>query len=54
MKEDTEKISCHICKKIIPKAADLDSVGQEYVFDFCNVECMDYWKKNKESKKKKE
>ncbi len=54
MKEDNEKISCHVCKKIIPKAAALHSEGQEYVAHFCNVECMDYWKKEKESKKKKE
>lgn len=54
MKEDTEKISCHVCKKIIPKAAALHSEGQEYVLHFCNVECMDYWKKDKEGKKKKE
>ena len=54
MKEDTEKIACHVCKKTIPKATALHSEGQEYVVHFCNVECMDYWKKEKESKKKKE
>ncbi len=54
MKEDTEKISCHVCKKTIPKAAALHAEGREYVVHFCNVECMDYWKKEEESKKKKE
>ena len=54
MKDDMEKIACHICKKIIPKAAALHSEGQEYVLHFCNVECIDYWKKEQEKKEKKE
>jgi YHS domain-containing protein len=53
MKEDIEKIACHVCKKIIPKAAALHAEGQGYVLHFCNVECLDYWKKEKEGKKKK-
>ena len=52
MKGDMEKIACHVCKKMIPKAAALHSEGQEYVFHFCDTECMDYWKKEEEKKKK--
>ncbi|UCC40758.1 MAG: DUF3330 domain-containing protein [Candidatus Aminicenantes bacterium] len=50
MKEN-EKLSCHVCKKIIPKAAALNAEGEEYVLHFCNIECMDYWKKEKKEKK---
>lgn len=34
MNEDKEKIACHVCKKMIPKAAAVHSEGKEYVFDF--------------------
>lgn len=50
MKEENDKIACHICKKIIPKAAALHSEGEEYVLHFCNIECMDYWKKKEDKK----
>ena len=52
MKEE-EKIACHVCKKEIPKAAAVHAEGQDYVLHFCNVECMDYWKKE-EAKKQEE
>jgi YHS domain-containing protein len=51
--EDTKKISCHICKKEIPKAAALNAEGEEYVYYFCQTECLDYWDKEKEKKEKK-
>jgi len=44
-KNNEEKIACHVCQKLIPKAAALHTEGQEYVFHFCNVECLDHWKK---------
>jgi hypothetical protein len=50
---EEQKIACHICKKDIPKAAALHAEGEEYVLHFCNIECMDYWKKEKKDKKKK-
>ena len=46
MEENSQKISCHVCKKMIPKSAALNAEGEEYVLHFCNTECMDYWKKN--------
>ncbi len=53
MNETQEKISCHICKKEIPKAAALTAEGQDYVLNFCDISCLDYWKKeNKEDKDK--
>jgi hypothetical protein len=52
--KDEEKIACHICKKEIPKAAAVHSEGEEYVLHFCDVGCLDYWKKEKEKKKEKE
>ncbi|MFB0565443.1 MAG: DUF3330 domain-containing protein [Candidatus Aminicenantaceae bacterium] len=53
MKEDIEKISCHVCKKIIPKAAALHAEGEAYVHYFCESECLDYWKKEKKAERKK-
>jgi len=45
MKEKEErKIACDVCRKLIPKAAALHAEGKEYVFHFCNIECLDYWK----------
>ncbi|TET20176.1 MAG: DUF3330 domain-containing protein [Candidatus Aminicenantes bacterium] len=51
MNEDKEKIACHVCKKMIPKAAAVHSEGKEYVLHFCNTECLDYWKEEKKEKK---
>lgn len=51
MNEEKEKIACHVCKKMIPKAAAVHSEGMEYVLHFCNTECLDYWKKEKKEKK---
>ena len=52
MKEE-EKLSCHVCKKLIPKATALNAEGEEYVLHFCNIECLDYWKEEKKEKKEK-
>jgi hypothetical protein len=51
--KDEEKIACHVCKKEIPKAAALHSEGQEYVLHFCDIGCLDHWKKEEEKKKEK-
>jgi hypothetical protein len=53
MKDDVEKISCHVCKKLIPKATALHAEGQEYVHHFCDTECLDYWKEKQEKEQKK-
>jgi len=47
MSEKEEKIACHVCKKMIPKATAMHAEGEEYVLHFCNLDCMDYWKKEK-------
>ncbi|MFQ6037476.1 MAG: DUF3330 domain-containing protein [Candidatus Aminicenantales bacterium] len=49
-KED--KIACHVCRKEIPKAAALHAEGEEYVLHFCDISCLDFWKKEKKDKKK--
>lgn len=54
MKKEEEKISCHVCKKIIPKAAAMHAEGEEYVLHFCNIECLDFWKKQERKKSEKE
>jgi len=53
MAEKFEKIACHVCKKMIPKAAALHAEGQGYVLHFCEIKCLDYWKKEQEKKKKR-
>lgn len=53
MTEEQEKIACHVCRKEIPKSAALQAEGQDYVYYFCNTECLNYWKKNKEKDKTK-
>ena len=45
MKPKEEKIACHICREMIPKAAALHAEGQDYVVHFCSLDCLDYWKK---------
>jgi len=51
MKKKEEKIACHVCKKIIPKAAALHAEGKEYVLYFCHIDYLNYWKKEKKKKK---
>jgi hypothetical protein len=51
MKEKKEKkLPCHVCKKMIPKAAALHPEGQDYVLHFCSLECLDYWQNRKNRK----
>jgi YHS domain-containing protein len=52
MKEE-EKIACHVCKKVIPKSAALQAEGKDYVYYFCNTDCLNYWKKNQKKKENK-
>ncbi|MFC2170337.1 DUF3330 domain-containing protein [Acidobacteriota bacterium] len=51
MKEEEKQIACHVCKKIIPKAAAVHAEGEEYVYHFCKTECLDYWEQGKKEKK---
>jgi hypothetical protein len=53
MSENEEKIACHVCKTMIPKATALHAEGEEYVLHFCNLDCMDYWRNQKKDKEKK-
>jgi YHS domain-containing protein len=48
-----DKIACQVCKKEIPKSAALNAEGAEYVQYFCNTDCLDYWKKEKEESEDK-
>ncbi|HOI45913.1 MAG TPA: DUF3330 domain-containing protein [Candidatus Aminicenantes bacterium] len=48
---DEEKISCHVCRKEIPRAAALHAEGRDYVLHFCNTECLDYWKREEAAEK---
>jgi hypothetical protein len=43
-----EKIACHVCQKLIPKAAALHAEGKEYVLHFCDISCLDHWQKEQE------
>jgi NAD-dependent dihydropyrimidine dehydrogenase PreA subunit len=51
--DEEKKISCHVCKKEIPKAAALNAEGEEYVYYFCQTECLDYWNEKKDKNDKK-
>ncbi len=51
--DNDDKIACHVCKHEIPKSAALNAEGSEYVHFFCNVDCLDYWKKEKDGKEEK-
>ena len=51
MSEDTEKIACHVCKKMIPKAAALHAEGADYVHHFCDTSCLAFWEEDKEKNK---
>jgi len=53
MTDEGEKIACDVCKKEIPKAAALHPEGEEYVLNFCSIECLDFWKEEQEKNKKK-
>lgn len=50
MSANEEKIACHVCKTTIPKAAAVHAEGEGYVLHFCNLDCLDYWKKKKKEK----
>lgn len=54
MSENNEKIACHVCKKMIPKAAALHAEGAEYVHHFCDTSCLAFWEEDKEKDKDKE
>ena len=54
MIKEQEKISCHICKKEIPKAAALTAEGKEYVLNICDISCLDYWNNKKKENKAKD
>ncbi len=53
MEKDEEKIPCHVCRSMIPKAAALHAEGQDYVLHFCSLECLDYWKEKEKDQEKK-
>jgi len=36
---------------MVPKAAALHAEGQDYVLHFCNIECLDFWKNQKDKAK---
>jgi len=52
MSEQEEKIACHVCKQTIPKATAVHAEGEEYVLHFCNLDCLDYWKKEQNKREK--
>lgn len=52
MKDEEEKIACSVCKKLIPKASALHAEGEEYVLHFCNIDCLDHWKKHGQKEKR--
>ncbi len=47
--EDREKITCHVCRKMIPSATALHAEGQEYVLHFCDIGCLEHWQEEQKA-----
>ncbi|MBN1222124.1 MAG: DUF3330 domain-containing protein [Candidatus Aminicenantes bacterium] len=52
MSDDDKKIACHVCKKIVPKAAAVHTEGAGYVLHFCDTSCLTFWEENKKEDNK--
>jgi len=41
--DETEKVSCDMCKKEIPRSVVLSVEGADYTYHFCSPECKDHF-----------
>ena len=49
-KMTTEKVSCEICLKEIPRSEAKCVEAQDYFMNFCGLDCYEKWTKQKEQK----
>jgi hypothetical protein len=40
----SEKVSCEVCKKEVPRSAAVNFEVKDYVAHFCGLECYAQWK----------
>jgi YHS domain-containing protein len=43
--EEPEKVLCHVCQAVVPKATAVRASADGVVFYFCDDECLDLWEK---------
>ena len=49
-KTTIEMVSCDICMKEIPRSEGKSIEAQDYVMNFCGLDCYEKWLKQKEQK----
>ena len=42
--EETEKVSCELCLKEIPRSEAKNVEVNDYLLHFCGLDCYDKWK----------
>ncbi|MDH5719194.1 MAG: DUF3330 domain-containing protein [Spirochaetia bacterium] len=52
-KENEELVSCEICLKELSKAEAKSAEAQDYVLNFCGIDCYKEWQKKSEEDKEK-
>lgn len=54
-RDKIELLSCEVCLKEVPASVAFSCEGDDYVFNFCGIECHDKWlHRNDESKNNNE
>ena len=48
-----KKVSCDICMKEIPPSEINCVEAEDYVMNFCGLDCYDKWRKQEEQKEQK-
>ena len=50
----TEKISCEVCQKEIPLSEAKRFEAEDYVANFCGLDCYSAWKQRSEAEKQQD
>lgn len=40
------KIQCHVCLKEVPASEAVSSEAEDYVLNFCGLDCFNQWEKS--------
>ena len=43
---ETEVLTCEVCRKEVPFSAAVTSEIEDYVANFCGLDCYEQWKKD--------
>jgi len=49
-----ELVPCAVCQKEIPKSVALSSEAQDYVLNFCGLDCYEEWSQDQTAVKMQE